>query len=366
MFIMLCKVKREIIGLFSAIDLALLLLVGFFSRMTFPQNFQFHVLVGVAILFSFLSLLLIWNIIKGIKLALYLDLLFILVRLILLITILPLAHFISLYLAYEIIVIYFTLRSRGCFLNPSRFFAKPDVAVAFIAIGFVFAYGFFGSLLLGRGFSPNINNPINALYYTGEVITTLGFGDIIPTTNITKLFTISLSILGLGAFFGATTIIIAPIVYSRGKRVVSIMDKLESLSLKDYILIIGHNSYLNKMIKELVTNDELIIVIDRDENKRQILESLGCYFEGNMNMEEIINNFKLTRAKKIFLGYLDDGTNLLNLNSILNTYGESIKEKIVVIINDPENYLSFKNQASLIVNISDIIYDNVKKSLGNI
>ncbi len=365
MFIMHCKYKKKIAGILNIFDIIFIIFMGYYTRLILPSDFEVHAIIGIMILLSMLSLLLIWNIINGIKLALYMNVFFALLRVFLALTIIIEVPIILLFLIYDVILILYLFRVNSCFLNPSRFFAKPDVAVAFIAIGFVFAYGFFGSLLLGRGFNPKIDNPIDALYYTGEVITTLGFGDIIPTNDITKLFTISLSVLGLGAFFGATTIIIAPIVYSRGRRVVSLMDRLESLSLKDFILIIGHNNYLNNVIKELRSNDELIIIIDKDEGKREYLESLGCYFEGNMSMVEVINNFKLTRAKMILLGYNDDGVNLLNLNSILNTYGDTIKEKIIVIINNPENYLSFKNQAGLIINLSEILYENMKKYFGN-
>ena len=45
-----------------------------------------------------------------------------------------------------------------------------------------------GSLLLGNEFSPHITSLGNALYFTGETVTTLGFGDILPVTLTAKMF----------------------------------------------------------------------------------------------------------------------------------------------------------------------------------
>jgi hypothetical protein len=62
---------------------------------------------------------------------------------------------------------------------------------------------------LTRGGSPLIKGDfIQSLFYTGNIVTTLGFTDIIPTSNVGRLFSLALALVGIAWAGLFTTILI--------------------------------------------------------------------------------------------------------------------------------------------------------------
>jgi len=97
---------------------------------------------------------------------------------------------------------------------------RHHIAAIWIIIAVLF-YGTVASLRIGNQYNPAIESPIQALYYTIITISTVGYGDYIPTTDVARLFTISLIIIGVGCFLTAITILFQPF-----------MKKIEELSRK--------------------------------------------------------------------------------------------------------------------------------------
>lgn len=97
---------------------------------------------------------------------------------------------------------------------------RHHIAAIWIIIAVLF-YGSVGSLRIGHQYNPVIESPIQALYYTIITISTVGYGDYVPTTDVARLFTISLIIIGVGCFLTAITILFQPF-----------MKKIEELSLR--------------------------------------------------------------------------------------------------------------------------------------
>jgi voltage-gated potassium channel len=77
---------------------------------------------------------------------------------------------------------------------------------------FVFLYGILGSTMLRRHYDPEIGSLIQALYYTVITVSTVGYGDYIPKTDVARLFTVSLVLLGLVCATTAAAIIAQPII----------------------------------------------------------------------------------------------------------------------------------------------------------
>ena len=88
---------------------------------------------------------------------------------------------------------------------------RHHIAAIWIIIS-VLVYGTGASLHIGHQYDPAIESPIQALYYTIITISTVGYGDYIPTTDVARLFTISLIIIGVGCFLTAITILFQPLI----------------------------------------------------------------------------------------------------------------------------------------------------------
>ena len=88
---------------------------------------------------------------------------------------------------------------------------RHHIAAIWIIMAVLF-YGTVASLRIGHQYDPVIESPIQALYYTVITISTVGYGDYIPTTDVARLFTISLIIIGVGCFLTAITILFQPFI----------------------------------------------------------------------------------------------------------------------------------------------------------
>jgi hypothetical protein len=171
---MQCKPRKRVLAISIVSDLLLSIIILLYVLTQIQVNIFLRVIWQVIVILSFINLILIRNLLDGIKLVWYAYILIYFLKILLAFTLLFQFPYTIIYLILEFILTYIIFITKQCFKNPSRLFAKPDFSVAIMVIIMVFAYGFFGSLILGDQFIPKIRNPINAFYYTGEVITTLG------------------------------------------------------------------------------------------------------------------------------------------------------------------------------------------------
>ncbi|WP_075057319.1 hypothetical protein [Thermogymnomonas acidicola] len=166
------------------------------------------------------------------------------------------------------------IRRRKDYVEPSQLLTDPRLAVSLIIVAFTAAYGVGGSLLLGQDFRPPITSIGTAIYYAGETVTTLGFGDILPVTLSARLFTVSLSVMGVAVFFGALTLLITPVIEKRIGGVTMTMERLGVRSLRDYTLICGYSPLVQAFISAQRSRGKNVVVID-DEVGQEALASLG-------------------------------------------------------------------------------------------
>jgi len=265
-------------------------------------------------------------------------------------------------LIISIISIYFLSRNYKYYSFPSRLFDRPEVSVSIVIIFLVLFIGVIGSLVLGDQFRPKIDSVETALYYTGEIVTTLGFGDILPITKTAQLFSIAMSMLGIGSFFGAVTVIVAPSLYARGKRVVGFMQKSESSRMENYIFFVDFSDLLRPLLDYLIENDELVVIGTDDRSREEDFRDKKVFVEYDNNIEKTISSFNLRRAKRIILGSKDDGKNIMTALFIRSVFPEEeIKKKIIAVVNVSSNSLRLKPLVGEIINPAELIVKNSKE-----
>ena len=271
--------------------------------------------------------------------------------------------------AISAFALYSLYRKRGEYRFPSRTLGRPEIAVALITIVFTVSYGVGGSLLLGGEFSPPITSFGTALYYTGETVTTLGFGDILPITLTSRMFTISLSILGVAIFFGAMTILITPIIERRIGGIVTRMEKRQLESLEDYSLILGYSEHLHRYISSLMENGEVVVVVENDRTISEKLKEEGfIVLNQKADDEQLLRSFNVNKARRIIIASDDDGYNLLISSSIRQLedmgYGK-LHDIVTVIAATYSNINKYRIFGYRVVDVSAVISEYLFSSLGN-
>ncbi|WP_297027211.1 NAD-binding protein [Thermoplasma sp.] len=271
-------------------------------------------------------------------------------------------HITILGMAFSFFVIYVLFRRRREYVYPARILGRPEVAIALVTIAFTILYGIGGSLLFGNQFRPPIDSLGDAFYYTGEVITTLGFGDIVPVTMDAKIFTISLAFLGVAIFFSSITALILPSVERRLGGLVNRMEKRELRTLADYVLVCGYSDLLQEYLTRMKRSGTVVVVIERDESKAKSLRDDGyIVFDHNADDIELLSSFDFSAAKEIIIGSNDDAYNLIIAAAMKSVITDEIREKVRVLVVDPKDMVKFRIMGFSLINVSSVLSESLSE-----
>ena len=101
------------------------------------------------------------------------------------------------WIIYPVLMLLVMIPLRRYFSRQTRL---ANYTISLTSIFSVLAYGTFGSYLLGSGFNPAVHDLTTSFYFTIITLSTVGYGDISPVTSETRLFVVSLLIVGLSVF----------------------------------------------------------------------------------------------------------------------------------------------------------------------
>ena len=111
----------------------------------------------------------------------------------------------------------------------------------------------------------------DAIYQTGITFTTVGFGEIAPISELGRLFTVTLIIIGFGVFSFSIGVLVQVINKGDLIRIIKERRMLYRIArLKNHFVICYHNEFTIQLAKQFRENHVPFVVIDPDENISQI------------------------------------------------------------------------------------------------
>ncbi len=265
----------------------------------------------------------------------------------------------------NILMLSLLLKYRKEYIFPSRTIYLPvEGKLTLAAISAAAIYGVAGTLLLGNQFAPPVHDFYTAVYYTFVILTTLGLGDILPVTDTSRLFTVSVTVLGLASFLGAITTFIGPVLQQRMSKVVNVMETMEFTGFGDHIIVCGYTPLCSEFLKSLKSMNVPIVVIIRDLELATALKNEGyiVYREQADNIE-VLRKVGLKKAKKVYICSPDDGYNLLVALTV-NKFKkqEQLKCKVIVIVNSSKNADKFEEFSDETINVSRVLNEYMLKN----
>jgi voltage-gated potassium channel len=137
---------------------------------------------------------------------------------------------------------------------------KPIVPTVILLL--VVVIGTIGYDILWKDTNSTI---IDEIYMTLITITTVGYSEVYPLNTAGRIFTIFISLLGIGSLFYILSVIMENLVIIqlanlRGKK--KMMKQIEKL--EDHIIIVGYGRVGRTAANELKERDEQFVVIDND------------------------------------------------------------------------------------------------------
>lgn len=134
-----------------------------------------------------------------------------------------------------------------------RSFSRSSVAAgtlyALAATLMLLFYAVFGSYYLGSDFNPPIDDLATALYFAVVTMTTVGYGDILPVSVESRMFTISVIVLGITVFATSLGAVIGPAVTLSVNRIVNRRER--RMERKDHFIVIGNTALARNTFQEI-------------------------------------------------------------------------------------------------------------------
>jgi voltage-gated potassium channel len=265
----------------------------------------------------------------------------------------------------NILMLSLLLKYRKEYIFPSRTIYLPvEGKLALAAITVSVIYGVAGTLFLGDQFNPPVHDLYTAIYYSSVVLTTIGFGDILPVTETARLFTVSVAVLGIASFLGAITTFVGPVLQQRMSKVVNVMESMEFTGFGDHSIVCGYTPLCSEFLQSLKSMNVPIVVIVRDLELATALKNEGyiVYREQADNIN-VLRKVGLKKAKNVFICSPDDGYNLLVALTI-NKFKkqEQLDCKVTVIVNSSKNAEKLEDFCDETINISKVLNDYMWKN----
>jgi voltage-gated potassium channel len=147
---------------------------------------------------------------------------------------------------------------------------SPFQTAALLSFVAVQLYGTVGTYAMREEF-VGVDTLTDAFYYIVVTGTTVGYGDATPTSRVAKLFTLSVIVLGTGAFTVASGSILLPAIESRLASAFGTMTDSELTLLEDHVLVLGHGDLTEPLLDELAATTDVVVVTD-DADRAATLE----------------------------------------------------------------------------------------------
>ncbi len=152
----------------------------------------------------------------------------------------------------------------------------------------------------------------DSLYATIQTLTTVGYGDITPTTAAGRLFASLYMFVGVGAVLYVLTATVQTIVQSEMVATFGMRRRQREMSkLHDHFIICGAGRVGSRLIRELQRANVPFAVIEQDEQKvAHLIESGAPVIVGDATLEETLLQVGVKRARGLAACLPDDADNV--------------------------------------------------------
>lgn len=150
---------------------------------------------------------------------------------------------------------------RGSF---SRSSLATGTLFSLVSIVLLFGYSIFGAYLLGKGFKPPILTLETAFYFSVVTMATVGYGDIVPTTDDARLFVVSIILFGITVFTASVSTVLIPMMNERIQRL--LLGDKKRMTRKNHFILIGTGGLALNTYQELNSrNLPVTLIVNRKE-----------------------------------------------------------------------------------------------------
>ncbi len=198
--------------------------------------------------------------------------------------------------------------------NRDRFDQSLDLSPLQIAslssIFGVVAYGTVGSYALRDQF-VEVETLSDSFYYVIVTIATVGYGDITPISTEAKWFSLTVILLGTGAFTAAIGALVVPAIESRMAAAVGNMTASELKLLEDHVLVLGYGDITESLLDELVDETPLAVVTPDADIAADLKDDGINVLTDDPTDEDVLLDARIDEARGVVVATRDDARDVL-------------------------------------------------------
>jgi voltage-gated potassium channel len=184
--------------------------------------------------------------------------------------------------------------------------AMANYVFSLMGILAILAYGSFGTYMLGEGFKPKIHELTTSFYYTIITLATVGYGDFVPVTQETRLFVVSLLIVGLSVFATAIASVLGPAFSGEINRFFN--PREEKMKPTDHVILAGEGTLARNTSRELQARGIPFVQIVAPGPVLPYL-SEDLVVRGNPWDDQVLKDAGIDSATLVMAARDDDGEN---------------------------------------------------------
>ncbi|MDZ7701555.1 MAG: NAD-binding protein [Halobacteriales archaeon] len=200
--------------------------------------------------------------------------------------------------------------------NRDRFDQSLDLSPLQIAslssILGVVAYGTVGSYALRAEFGE-LDTLADSFYYVIVTIATVGYGDITPLSPEAKWFSLTVILLGTGAFTAAIGALVVPAIESRMAAAFGNMTASELKLLEDHVLVLGYGDITESLLEELDERADVVVVTPDADVASKLNDDEVNVLTDDPTDEDVLIDARIEDARGVVIATRDDARDVLSV-----------------------------------------------------
>lgn len=203
-------------------------------------------------------------------------------------------------------------------------------AMALVAVQ---AYGTVGSYALRDEFD-GLRTLVDAFYYTLVTASTVGYGDVTPTTAVARLFGMSVVVLGTASFAVALGALLGPLIEARLATALGRMTERQLDLLENHVIVLGYGDLTEPILQELDGQVDFVVVTPDATVAAQLDDRGYNVLTADPSDEEPIRRVGIDDARAVVVATNEDAPDAL---AVLTARALAPDVRIVAAASDREN-----------------------------
>lgn len=200
----------------------------------------------------------------------------------------------------------------------------------------VLTYGTIGTYALrGDDGFQSVSTMLDAFYYTLVTASTVGYGDITPTTQEARLFSLSVLVLGTASFAIALTALLGPALEARFASALGRMTQSDLESLDGHVVVAGYGDLTEPILTELERSNRQYLVLTADDTSVAELRERDIHvLVADPADDDALTRAGVDRARAVVAATNNDGEDALVVLTVRENHRDV---RVVAAASEQEN-----------------------------